>query len=568
MKYTTIVLLLSLVFSFPVFSQEKRDYNWIMGKDSQSGNPNFGVQKMFFGKNGIELEYTWTDMDMKVTSTSMSDTQGNLLFYTNGCWVANTEHEEMENGGNINYSNIYQSSCNNSGYRVPEGIISILKPGSEDYYYLFHLRRIYVSDPVYDYRVDGLMCTEIDMTKNGGLGVVVKKNQKIINDTIFDCGIEMIKHSNNIDWWILIPDMDTNIMYRMLITNDSLLGPFEQSIGLPLIEPDQSTGQAVFSPDGAKYTRYSKNQQLFLYDFDRSTGLLSNFQHLQVSGDTIPTYGGVAISPNSRYLYVSNALHLYQFDLEAPDIQASKVLIAEYDGFLEDSLAFFPTYFYLMQLAPDCRIYMNTFGNFKHLHVINYPDNPGQDCDFRQHHINLTTWNWGTLPNFPNYRLGTSYPVCDTALHKVFTSTGMAFMPPRMPLKIYPNPARGVVWIEWDNEVFDSAQYGESEDVKIRVFDAMGKQVHVQQINALTLDSKISVSKWAEGMYMVVLEASGVKVATEKLLILIEPVLRISIFLHTSLSHKCMCICLPSLMGKQWYTDMIPWKTESLFLYN
>ncbi|MCB0548394.1 MAG: PKD domain-containing protein [Phaeodactylibacter sp.] len=114
--------------------------------------------------------------------------------------------------------------------------------------------------------------------------------------------------------------------------------------------------------------------------------------------------GGVAISPNSRFLYVSSFKNVYQYDLWAEDIPASKDTVAVWDGFMVPPV--FATTFFLMQLGPDGKIYINSNNAVPYLHVINNPDLPGDSCDVCQHCVALPSWNSFSLPNFPNYRLG------------------------------------------------------------------------------------------------------------------------------------------------------------------
>ena len=121
---------------------------------------------------------------------------------------------------------------------------------------------------------------------------------------------------------------------------------------------------------------------------------------------------GVAISPNSRFAYCSTYEHLYQYDLWAEDIGASKVLLAEYDGYISP---FQPTRFFAAQLAPDGKIYMCAQAPVDILHVIHQPDQLGQAARVEQHGVRLPTLNRYTLPNNPNYRLGSiDGSPCDT----------------------------------------------------------------------------------------------------------------------------------------------------------
>lgn len=97
---------------------------------------------------------------------------------------------------------------------------------------------------------------------------------------------------------------------------------------------------------------------------------------------------------------------LYQYDLWAEDIEATRTLVAEYDGHLDP----FPTTFFLGQLAPDGKIYIASNNGVTSLHVIHNPDADCPDC-----RIELPTFNSFSIPNQPNYRLG---PIdgspCDT----------------------------------------------------------------------------------------------------------------------------------------------------------
>lgn len=185
----------------------------------------------------------------------------------------------------------------------------------------------------------------------------------------------------------------------------------KQQLGEP---PISNAGQAVFSPDGSTYAKLnspgSPGAWLDIYDFDRCTGTLSNYRKIfKKPGDIC----GLAISPNSRYLYLSLGRVLYQYDLYAADLAGSETVVGEYDGFQSPPL--WPTFFFMLQLAPDGKIYMNSASNVNRLHVISAPDFAGAACQFQQHAFAIPTLNNWSLPNFPNYRLGPlDGSACDT----------------------------------------------------------------------------------------------------------------------------------------------------------
>ncbi|MBK8193639.1 MAG: hypothetical protein IPK76_10695 [Lewinellaceae bacterium] len=198
----------------------------------------------------------------------------------------------------------------------------------------------------------------------------------------------------------------------------------------------------------------------YLYRFDRCTGQLA---YPLRKNYAIPDYrGGVAFSPNSRYLYVANYTKIYQYDLEASDILASEQVVAEYDGFLDGNGI--PTRFSGLLLAPDNKIYGNIPGfNSRYLHVIDQPDQPGAACNVIQHAIYLPTDNFGTLPNVPFYRLYAAGIPCDSMVG--------AFTPPPPPvntgIRVWPVPAADMLYFSADNDM--------PETFDLQLFDAFGR---------------------------------------------------------------------------------------------
>ena len=121
--------------------------------------------------------------------------------------------------------------------------------------------------------------------------------------------------------------------------------------------------------------------------------------------------GGTTISKNSKYLYTTSNIYIYQYNLEAEDVLGTRTLVAEWDGFV-DPVA---TTFYQAQLAPDGKIYLSSNNGVTSLHAIHDPDKLCPDCRIEQHGVELPTYNAFSILNLPNYRLG---PIdgspCDT----------------------------------------------------------------------------------------------------------------------------------------------------------
>ncbi len=438
MKKNYLFFLLLFFIHSSAFSQAKYDYNWLFGRGSPTV-PGDGTL-INFNDNPITISFRELGAELNQTNTTISDKDGNLLFYTNGCYISDITNNVMMNGDSLNPGRLHNDFwCNSGGYSAAQGLIALPKPNDEEKYLLFHIKDTLITDPVIDVYGDILYCTTIDMTLNNGLGAVIKKNELIIQDSLAGPELTAVIHSNGLDWWILSPKHMSNGYVTLLLTENGIDTIFEQSIGIPM-DPGGGS-QAVFSPDGTTYARYNPFDDLVVFDFDRATGLLSNFRQANIQGENTNAVG-IAISPNSRFVYCSAKFNIYQFDLEADDLQFSRVKVATYDGFMSP----FPTNFYLAQLGPDCRIYINSTNSVDVLHTINHPDEKGLACDVAQHSIQLASNHVFSIPNYPNYRLGLG-PPCDTS---IVVATQNIFIP-QTKIKVYPNPASEVIHVEFDN---------------------------------------------------------------------------------------------------------------------
>ena len=358
------------------------------------------------------MEIVLQDFDFDVVSSVGSTQDGKLKCYSNGVDIQNQQHEFIENGVEILDHMFYPA-----GLTIPQGNLILPCPDKTNQY--FFLTTKYLRIPyqgAWAGSVNPILTSTIDMNANNGLGKVIERNMTLNADTLSVGQIVATRHANGRDWWILASKTRTNLYYRYLLSPNGIIEHPVQEVGLSM---NDDLGQAVFSPDGKQYARFNEDfftqqSHIDLYDFDRCTGLLSN--HKRYSFDiTVP--GGIAFSPNSRYLYVSLWEEIWQYDLLAPDIFASGVLVAEYDGFLGDNQGLqYHNRFFMTQLAPDGRIYINIPNtNSQYLHVIQYPDRAGLACEVRQHAIQLPAFNAFTLPNLPWYRLGPEDgSTCDT----------------------------------------------------------------------------------------------------------------------------------------------------------
>ena len=114
-------------------------------------------------------------------------------------------------------------------------------------------------------------------------------------------------------------------------------------------------------------------------------------------------------------------------------------LIGTYDGTKNP----FANTFFLMALAPDCKIYMCSTNGNETYHVINKPDELGTACDFVQNGIKMPYYDGGSMPNFPRFRVDEEEK-CDPTIVSVFGD----YVWYRRDLKLWPNPSSGIFNIE------------------------------------------------------------------------------------------------------------------------
>ena len=462
----------------PASAQQGLNNLWLGGYGEQWGPPWGGVD-LDFMSGSLIISTVSRIMDYKRTNTNITDPNANLLFSTNGAYLANATGDTMYNGTWLNPS-AYTSNYP-EGLYISQACLILPKPDAPGIYYLFHGT---IDDQVTSV-AHYLYLTTIDMSLDGGLGGVVTKNQVLINDTLNAGRITAVRHANGRDWWVFCHKVNTNSFHRLLVTPYGVSVDGTQSIGI--IRP-RDHGQICFSPDGSKFAYYwgQFNQDLEIFDFDRCTGLFANPVHILINDAN--SMGGVAFSPSSRFLYVSSVEDVYQYDTEAPDIEASMVQIAHWDS----TYSPFPplaTLFDIAQLAPDGEIYIGTGNSTDKLHVIHDPDSAGLACNIEQHGIALPRYFNNSLPNHPNYHLG---PIDGSVCDSLGINAGVLDDELLAAVSAYPNPSNGDFTLSY------AAQPTVGE---LELRDLSGRLVLRERMPQWSQVHRVNLAGEASGMY-------------------------------------------------------------------
>lgn len=441
-----LILPLFTPFSFA----QKEDNIWLLGGGTASPDSVFKSCSFNFSSNPFSVTHIKLDLPYNRSNTSVCDSSGNLLLYANGENIYNSEHKVIQNG-----EDFYPNGNYEQGYPAMQGFLMLPFPKkSNSYLYLYGNIKVITGSSTATIGYIKSKYAVVEKNTANNLFSVTDRDLVFEEDTLMPSEMTATRHGNGRDWWVAIPEFEKQIVYTYIASPEGVHFSNKQSI------PSASAGlgQACFSPDGHWYARFNYHgivpdsafATFDVYRFDRCSGYLS--EHTGKTYDFSGKGGkpgGVAFSPSSRYLYVSRWDTLYQYDLKAPDLLASEVAVAGYDGFLGDFNR--PTRFYSLLLAPDNKIYCCVANNnSRYLHVIERPDEPGLACDVRQHSIQLPVFNNFLLPNMPYYRLWEwKGSPCDT-LGKVAVQEPGAEESGGMSL--YPNPADQVLMVAFAHD--------------------------------------------------------------------------------------------------------------------
>jgi len=236
-------------------------------------------------------------------------------------------------------------------------------------------------------------------------GIVKSKTNLLVNG-IFDMnGITMCRHGNGLDWWILLPHLDSNCISVFKLESEQFIFSSKACFDLPYAF-NSGSGSSKFSPDGHYFAISDNYEGISLFSFNRCKGTLTFLENIRFPEDTV-SGSYCEISPNSQFLYAFNRSRCWQIDLLESNRSMSKTIVAEWDEMVPN------TRFGGAQLALDNQIYVACPGTSRFYHVIRDPNTKGILCNFEQRAINLPTYNYYTIPNFPNYNLKAESVPCE-----------------------------------------------------------------------------------------------------------------------------------------------------------
>ena len=358
----------------------KSYYNWYFGE-------NAGIDFNPIKSGGTAQAISGSVNTMEGVST-MSDKEGNLLFYSDGVTVYTSGNTEMRNGTGLFGSSSSTQTC-----------LIVPRPSTNKYY-------------VFTTSIEkGLRYSVVDMDLQNGEGQVTSKNNSLLLATE---KVAATKHSNGSDYWVASHTTGTTNYSVRKISSTGIGAPVTTFIGST---HNTAIGYLKFSPNSQKLACAIYDEDIIdIFDFDNSTGVLSNF--ITITGFTyINGPYGLEFSEDSSKLYATDgaSTKVYQFDLSytsATDMTIHAIEVGDVSG---GSLG-------AAQMGPDNRIYIADLDE-PYLHVIHDSNKLGVECSFKENYFVLSgatsgaTSQWG-LPNF----VSNNYFSCDRDVY--FTNVG------------------------------------------------------------------------------------------------------------------------------------------------
>ncbi len=448
---------------------------WLMGFENYNPFP-LGATNIDF-ITGIPNVYFEPNrkMQIRITSVSAADSNGNLLFYSNGAWIANRKNQLMVNGDSLNPS-YYTTISYQTGLRLIGSHIAIKMPANDSLYYLIHQ----TDDFVTSFQDNKCYYSIINMNADSGYGAVIEKNHIFLNDSVV-AQMSICKHGNGRDWWIIVPRLGYPDYYIYILTPNGLTYSSLQTIGMR----STASGQAAFSRDGKLYASYDTKTDLEIFDFDRCNGSFSNPRHVAINDSALGI--GVSLSPNGRFIYASSGKRVYQFDVN--NLQ-NYTTVAVWDSFYSPSPPF-ATLFLTQELMQDNKIYINTGNGTDYLHVINSPDSLGLACNVLQHNLHLPTYNAGSTPYYPNYSLGPVVgSICDSLSVGIKNNNLQS-----AELRLSPNPCHDNVWVNY--------HFPNNKDGWLNIYNSIGKLVVKRRMYWSTTQLLLYTNELSSGIYFV-----------------------------------------------------------------
>jgi hypothetical protein len=231
---------------------------------------------------------------------SITRSNGELLFYTNGESIWDASHSIMVNGSGLIGNGL--SGSTESCAIVPD-------PGDSNHFYVFTI----------DEGAGVLAFSEVDMSATGNgtltspLGEVIGASKNTILNTSVGEKIEVVHSPSSNVIWVFAHESDNASFLRYKVDLSGLnTVPFVQNIGSNHSSLNMYFGHMKASLNSGKLAIVNRNiSSIEVFDLDPVTGILSNPIALPIQLGY-----GLAFSSSGQYLYANGRYELWRYDFQ------------------------------------------------------------------------------------------------------------------------------------------------------------------------------------------------------------------------------------------------------------
>lgn len=386
--WITIITLISFVFT--AYGQRQENI-WAFGSHA-------GID---FNQNPPQPVYN--SILSTESSASICDASGQLLFYTDGFYVWDRNHNRMPNGDSLAPFTYNGESSTQS---TAQGAVIVPYPGSINKFIIFSLTQMEINTDK-----GKLYYSVVDMDLNQGKGdVMLPQRARFLGSGFLEKMIAVA--GNQCNFWLLAGAQNGKLKAYSItetgvnttpVISGANLGSSSLMIGTMCVSPDRSKIAATIL--GSQSNSY---HGLTVYNFDVSSGTVSNAVNLLTNQGAY----GSCFSPDSRKIYITSAGKILQFDLSvytAPAVAASQKVIGTTAAITG------------LKLGPDKKIYFFSKynGQASVLGAVQYPDNEASLSGYTAEAITLKSGT-AMVIGLPN-----AVPVLPNSL--VTTTTNVIF---------------------------------------------------------------------------------------------------------------------------------------------
>lgn len=338
MQLVKTVLILAFTLLSTVVLSQNETINWYFG---QNAGLNFKDLRLSVLNDGA--------MHTPAGCSSISDRNGNLIFYTNGQTVWNKNHDIMENGEGLagEIENI-------------QSTLIVPTPGDDSRYYIFYTKTNPTTTPLLN---SGFYYAQVQFSPQQPLGEVTTKVSRISSantgrvTAIHDVASNSIKVVTFGGVGSDDPPLNTFFVFNV---DSNGLNRFPITTTIPESDVTIFSDKAAmkFSPDGKKIALAGAGgDTIHIFDFDMTTSTVSYDFGIKAGLLFDPLYSyGVEFSQDSQILYFTgvnfgNIGFIYKYLLYDSNPINEKILVDASSSHNYGDL----------QLAVDGKIYVATY---------------------------------------------------------------------------------------------------------------------------------------------------------------------------------------------------------------